>query len=639
MRSIIFFSILSLLLPLNFTESSENSLKTFSKIITSNQKEYGINVNGTREPENIELVIENIGEDDIINPDITIDGKWNWSTVESIVQEIVQDSYTDEEKAMAIFQFVRDKRYHWQPTGDNHSDPIKYLNVYGYGFCGSTGKIIDIFAKVAGLKSRYWGLAGHGVAEIFFNDKWHLFDGQTKALYLCRDNKTLAGMEELTKDSWLIERTLHPVADMWRKSHLRRARDKTRTKYSKKNFRKTVANWYATTENNRCSDTKVGNFHKMDLTLRPGEKIILRWDNIGKYYNSFLYNEPPVYANGKIIYTPDFTSNNYRKGLEYERNIKSIADDGYGPNLHVDSCITESRKYRVKNDDAGYIVYKVKSPYVIVGGKIGGNFYRNDNYGDMVRMFISFNGQDWIPVWNADKIGEIMHYQDIDNIISPIGERPKYEYYVKVEFRAAGYGLDPPQESGDNTHAGINTFTIETDFHVSPFSIPALYRNLNKIKYFDESTGNHKVKITHKWNEYNGSHYPNPPENPVYPEDGGLVNTYTPKLKWEKAIDSDEGDKIIDYGRTVENWTGSSWAKESEKGDKIDDYRIQISLRPDCRWALTSNFDVELNSDKCEFQIPQGWLNPEQIYYWRVMAKDNNGNWGEYSKIWTFKTK
>ena len=95
-------------------------------------------------------------------------------------------------------------------------------------------------------------------------------------------------MEELTKDSWLIERTHHLVADMWRKSHLRRARDKTRTKYSIEQFRKTVANWYATTENNRWSDTEVGNFHKMDLVLHPGGKIIFRWDNIGKYYNNFL---------------------------------------------------------------------------------------------------------------------------------------------------------------------------------------------------------------------------------------------------------------------------------------------------------------------------------------------------------------
>ena len=145
-------------------EWTKKDLKTYSEIITTNQKEYEINVKRTLEPLNLGLVIENIGDEDIINPKININGKRDWSTVESIIKEMIKDAHTEEEKAMAIFQFVRDKRYHWQPTWDNHSDPIKYLNVYGYGFCGHTGEIIDIFAKVAGLKSRYWNLRGHGVA-------------------------------------------------------------------------------------------------------------------------------------------------------------------------------------------------------------------------------------------------------------------------------------------------------------------------------------------------------------------------------------------------------------------------------------------------------------------------------------------
>ena len=601
--------ILSFFTAASPANGERKDLKTYTETVVSSQQEYEISVSGDLEPENFELVIENTGSEDIIDPKITINGKWDWSNVESIVKEAVKDALTEEEKAMAIWQFVRDNRYHWQHSGDNHSDPLKYLNVYGYGFCGSTAYIMDIFAKVAGLRSRYWALSGHLINETYFNGAWHVLDGQTKAFYLKGDNKTIAGMEDLTKDPWLVERTVHPVADMWRRSHLRRARGK----YSKERFRKTVANWYTSTGNNRMHQAEIDGFHSMGITLRPGEIIIFRFDNKGKYHNNFLYNEPPLYANGKIVYTPDFTSNNYRKGIECEKNIKSITDDGFGPNIHVDSCVTEVRRYRVKGDDAGYLVYKIESPYVIVGGEIGGSFYRNDNYGDMCRILVSFDGQDWIPVWTAGKTGEIMHFQDLDHIISPIGEKAKYKYFVKLQFRAAGGGLDPPQEPGDNTHSGINTLKMETDFQISPFSIPKLSLGLNRIKYSDKSQGERKVRITHRWCARYGSHYPQAPRKPIFPEDNGTIMTLAPGLKWEKGQDPDENDKIVDY-------------------------HLQISRRPDCRWALCPNLDLDLKSDSNEFQLPQGWLNPGETYYWRVKARDSSGNWSAYSNIWKFKT-
>lgn len=620
---------------------AQADLKTYSHIITGNNEEYKINTYGTLNPKNLELMIENTGDEDIVNPRITINDQWNWSTVESIVKEIISTSsaVTDEEKAMAIWNFLLDNRYHWQPSGDDLHDPIVFLNVYGFAFCGHTAYIADILAKVAGLKSRNWSLGGHGVHEVFYNGKWHMLDGQTGAFYLNRDNKTIAGLEEIAKDPWLVERTFHPIGDMWRMSHPRRERDISTTKYSKDQLRKTIASWISTTENNRARNAGIENFHKMDLVLRPGEKIIFRWDNIGKWYNNFLYNEPPYYANGKIVYTPDFTSNNYRRGIEYEGNIKSISDDGFGPNLHVDSSVVEIRKYGNERDnDLGQIVYKIESPYVITGGKIGGEFYRNDNYGDVCRMLISFDSNSWIPVWTAKSTGLIKNYQIIDDIISPICEASKYKYFVKAEFRGAGHGLDPPQEPTDITHAGLNTFEIETDFQVSPFSIPALSLGSNKIKYSDENTRNRKVRITQKWYEYFGLHYPDPPDKSIFPGNGESVNTSTPMLKWKKASDPDEKDITIDYGRIKGNWTESPKTREYIKGDKITDYHIQISLRPDCKWPLCPNFDIDLNSEKPEFQIPEGWLIPGQTYYWRVKAKDNQGNWGLYSVIWKFRT-
>jgi len=95
----------SMVMLAGFSSYGQKDLKTYSKVLEDNQEEYTINTAGTLEPENTGLVIENIGEEMIVNPRITINDKWNWSTVESIVREIIHQSsaVTGEEKAMAIW--------------------------------------------------------------------------------------------------------------------------------------------------------------------------------------------------------------------------------------------------------------------------------------------------------------------------------------------------------------------------------------------------------------------------------------------------------------------------------------------------------------------------------------------------------
>ena len=445
---------------------------------------------------------------------------------------------------------------------------------------------------------------GFSVPEIFFNNKWNIFDAELGTFYLNRDNKTIAGIEELAEDPWLVERTFHPDLPGRRQCQPRAMKN-----IASEDEEKVVANWYATKNNNRMIELNKDDYYEMNLTLRPGEKIIFRWNNIGKYHSNLFYTEPPIYANGKIIYTPDFTKNSYKNGILSESNIKSFEDDGLKPNIHVDECYYEGDRDTYKTE----IIYKVTSPNVIVGGKIGGNFYRNDTYGDVCLMEISFDGKNWIPVWTAKKTGWIEHHQEIDDIICPIDRPAKYEYYVKVKFIAAGTGLWKPSDPGDNTQAGMDNFKIETDFQLSPFSIPGLSLNSNKIKYTDRTGGKNKVKITHKWYQREENHYPSPPAKPMSPNDSEIVNT-TPLLKWQKADDPD----INDY---------------------ITDYHIQLSRRKDFKWPLSPNFDVDIGCNLSEWKVPGGWLNSNQTYYWRVKAKDNNGNWSNYSKVWSFKVK
>ena len=44
----------------------------------------------------------------------------------------------------------------------------------------------------------------------------------------------------------------------------------------------------------------------MGYTLRPGERVVFRWDNIGKYacHSEKWDQQPPVFGNSKFIYAP-----------------------------------------------------------------------------------------------------------------------------------------------------------------------------------------------------------------------------------------------------------------------------------------------------------------------------------------------
>jgi hypothetical protein len=77
---------------------------------------------------------------------------------------------------------------------------------------------------------------------------------------------------------------------------------------------------------------------------------------------------------------------------------------------------------------------------------------------------------------------------------------------------------------------------------------------------------------------------------------------------------------------------------EAPQGSRIAGYRFQLSLRPDCAWPLSPNFDREIRGSE-SFQAPAGWLNPDTIYYWRVAAEDENGSLSPWSKVFSFAIK
>jgi len=96
----------------------------------------------------------------------------------------------------------------------------------------------------------------------------------------------------------------------------------------------------------------------------------------------------------------------------------------------------------------------------------------------------------------------------------------------------------------------------------------------------------------------------------VGPGDGREVATLTPVLKWSPAVE----------------------------GDPAADYQVMVSLRPDCRWPLSTTLHQNVGSAQTEWKVPTSFLNPGTAYYWKVRSRSNRGDIGEWGTVFSFKT-
>jgi len=89
-------------------------------------------------------------------------------------------------RALTIWSFVKERRWHGEPISENSHDlhdPVKLTNVFGYGYCDDAAAVMTNLSIEAGLKARVWGLNGHVVSEIFYDEKWHMFDADQNIVY------------------------------------------------------------------------------------------------------------------------------------------------------------------------------------------------------------------------------------------------------------------------------------------------------------------------------------------------------------------------------------------------------------------------------------------------------------------------
>ena len=117
-----------------------------------------------------------------------------------------QARHTDEAKAIALFQFFRQRVYHYLNLPESR-EPLKTVNIMGNTLCGSQATCMKgLLEDCAGLKTRVVSHPGHTFYEVWYDDKWHGFDTMTNFYVFTRgDKRSVASFAELRQDPTLIQ--------------------------------------------------------------------------------------------------------------------------------------------------------------------------------------------------------------------------------------------------------------------------------------------------------------------------------------------------------------------------------------------------------------------------------------------------
>lgn len=125
------------------------------------------------------------------------------SSLESIVQSVTRGCKTNDEKAIAIYNFMRLTHYHRAYPNEPGGIPVlKEINCYGWSLCGGLHAEQSALWRAMGWDWRFVGWPGHTTVEAFYDGRWHYLDVFLKFYAWMPDPKdptrrTIAGQDDL----------------------------------------------------------------------------------------------------------------------------------------------------------------------------------------------------------------------------------------------------------------------------------------------------------------------------------------------------------------------------------------------------------------------------------------------------------
>jgi hypothetical protein len=384
--------------------------------------------------------------------------------------------------AWEVYRYLTDERTGLFPLGhpvfegrDTFSefrtvrDPVKLINVYGYGYCGILGPTVAGVCQGMGMgPSRTLSLPGwhHVVGEVFYDNKWHYLDLDCRAAFR-RPDGSLASMAEAKRDESLWKGPNDP-------------------RFFPLDPLPAVRNTYAQTVVDPYYDYHSGG-HTMDYVLRQGETFTRWWKpQSGRWLHVPEYNQPPVRAlierepRGPKCKHPDWTIHTYGNGrFVYQPDLTDRSADFEDGAYDSENVRCSSQGLTLRTTGQGRAVVEIHSPYVIVPlvGKVDSTAEDRDASvveveGAGVSVALSLDGGLTWKELAAPRLktggGETV---DLTSHVSGT-----YGYLLRITLQ------------GEPGQAVLRLLRMTTWVQVAPASLPALRQGINRMEY---RTGDH----------------------------------------------------------------------------------------------------------------------------------------------------
>ena len=397
------------------------------------------------------------------------------SSLEAWKKTYIKDGMSDQDKAIAIWQSTVKYRHQTTPpdefiqSGANVHDPIKTINVYGYGQCCCASSNIEGLGRYIGLVARGRNITLHSVPELQYDNTWHLFDASLMNHFIKTDGK-VASVDDIRGEvmGWLDknpgykgnDNKLHQFAanEGWKKGPELLAACKF---YDANGINAAgYHGWPSNMQEYDVETKKSGEYeygpslgYEVNIQLRPGERLTRNWFNKGLHINmpkgdpGILNDRGPLgfqrklgdlapgrVGNGTLEYNVPLSSGKFKGGALLVDNLASTADDKKSPAIHP-----------ADPNKPATLIFRMPCSYVYHTGEIACTAQIANN-GSIKVSLSDTQGLSWKDVGTIDKSGEQKF--DIKKFVFR-----KYDYRLKFEISGAGTGLDSLKITHDIQHS------------------------------------------------------------------------------------------------------------------------------------------------------------------------------------------
>ncbi|MBM4034951.1 MAG: hypothetical protein FJ291_24675 [Planctomycetes bacterium] len=572
------------------------------------------------------------------------------SSLEDWRRSCIKDGMSNDEKAVAIWKTVVKYRHQCAPPNQflqqekNVHDVMKTINVYGYGMCCCASANVEQLARFIGWEARGWAITLHSVPEVYYDNAWHLLDGSLMNFFRNPD-KSLASVADLQK-----------AVKEWHEANpgYRGDDGKLRKFAAKGNWRKAGPALLATSESYSEDGPNAAGWHgwsstmieydradrhhnyeygysqgyKLNIALRPGERLTRNWFNKGLHVNMDGSGDAPGCLKD-------------RNGLSLQRRLGDIAPGRIGNGtleydvpvgdpalldavLAADNVACGRKAPALCAKDAakpGVLVIRMPSSYVYLGGEAAFQAIVGTG-GSIAVSFSDNNGLDWKELEKVTASG----LKKLD--LKPHVYR-RYDYRLKFELAGEGTGIDSLKLSHDIQHAqtplpalteGDNTITFTAGPAEGTITIEGATNPDVKPKqliaadfHADFKGVDHKMFRVKEYDEKGGS-ITFPIETPgdiVRLRGGAHYRARDKREGWALQASFDDGKTWVEIGKLPGPIPGSTKYFTLEaipKGVRKALVRFQSTRQ----YNTLCIFDFRIDADYAE---PSGGFRPVKITY------------------------